>query len=141
MDDLALHERVAERREAGLRVKPDGVVLRVERRAREATGAGVGDERIEQNAPDPATAGVLEHRHPADLRGTVGATIVAAGSNDRGAGANDGVARAGIGAVVVVDLFFGRHALLVNEHRETHGQRRRHPFAIGNVEEFGRRKR
>jgi ADP-ribose pyrophosphatase YjhB (NUDIX family) len=47
------------------------------------------------------------------------------------------VARVGIRAIVFVDLFFGRDALLVDKNGYAHGERRGHPFAIVDTEEFG----
>ena len=67
MEDVALHQRRAKRREPRLRIKRDGVVLRVERDPREAVRACVGDERVQHETPDPAAAMCGQHSHSPNL--------------------------------------------------------------------------
>lgn len=47
------------------------------------------------------------------------------------------MARAGIGTVVFVDLFFRRHVLFVDEDREAHRPSRGHAFGIPDAEKLG----
>lgn len=141
MDDVALHKRFAERRKPRFHVEADRVVLRVERRQRIAASARVRDEAVEQPPAHPASARGRQHRHAADLGRAAEAAVIASRRDDDAAFTKHGMARGSIRPVVLVDFFFGRHTLLVDEDGEAHGQRLRDAHAIRNVEEFGRRKR
>jgi hypothetical protein len=48
--------------------------------------------------------------------------------------AHERMTRVRVGPVVLVDLFFRRHVLLVDKDRYAYGECRRHPFRIMNIE-------
>ncbi len=136
MENIALHQRGAERRKARLRIKLDRVILRVERHAREAALACVCHERIEYQPPDAASAVRSEHRHASHLGRIPIDAIISTCPDGRARIEEDGVARIGIGTIVLVDFFFGRHPLFVDENAKAHQKCRLHPFAVCNIKEF-----
>ena len=133
MEDIALHQRFPERRKTRLRIKRDGVVLRVARDARETAPARIVDERVEKLPSEPAPTIRGKYGHASHLRGGSGA-VVAARGNRLLAVANQRMTRISVGTVMVIDLFFRRHVLFIHEYDETYHLRGRHPFAIVNIE-------
>jgi hypothetical protein len=133
VEDVALYQRFAIRRKARLRVKCDGVVLRIERNAREPAPARILDERVEQLASEPPSAIVGKDCHAPNLRGRAFEPIVSSGRNRFVAVANESVTRITVRAIVLVDLFFRRYVLFINKYHEPNNLCGAHPFAIVNI--------
>ena len=106
MEDVALHQRRTERRKPRLRVKRDGVVLRVERDPCEAAGARIADERVEQVASDAPSAICRQHGHPSDLRRRRLEAVIASGRDGLIAIPNQRVPRIGIGTIVFLYVVY-----------------------------------
>ncbi|GAC1548313.1 MAG: hypothetical protein NVS3B16_21110 [Vulcanimicrobiaceae bacterium] len=95
--------------------------------------------RGEQRRADAAAPTFGTHRHAPDLhrRGIEHVkTSRAEHGGIRHAVDGERVNRAAIGAIVLVDFFFGRNALFVNEDRRANRERRAHPSRIRYVEQL-----
>ena len=108
--------------------------LGVEMRAAEAAPCRFGQQCVEQRAADAATANVRCDGHAADLHGPVARDVIASGTRSFRAVADECVHRGFVRAIVRVDLFCGRNALLLDENARAHRECARQAFHIGNVE-------
>ena len=100
---------------AGPAVEPGSVDLRVEVRRPESAPRGLALERRKQGRADPAATPSRQNRHPPDLHGRAVENVEPARPERNALVARQRVDGRRVGAIVSVDLFFRRHALLADE--------------------------
>lgn len=128
-------ERLADAAEIRAFVKADGVELCTEGRGFQSRRSGVREQRVQNGTSDAASARGGPNRHAADLRDRSIAHVVAPRRNH----ASQRVARERVNrriAVVTIDLFFRRNALLVDEDLETQRDRFVHATGVRGIEQL-----
>ncbi len=123
MEDPRIPQRFTRSGETGLLVEARRVRLSVQARERVAAPPGLRGERRQQLRARTAPAHGRENRHSADLDGRRIDLVETARADRFSFTSNQGVNGERVRPIVLVDLEFGRNALLLDEHAKANGER------------------